>query len=192
MRALSRAGAMVALGVAAIAAIVLVVGPGGGDQPPAPAGRAGSVWVRPPVDPTLDYRDPTAVCLRFADTVYRRDARTDSGPPAAYRRAMAYLTGELAAAVSAQPEGRDPQWSTWWAHQAATDPTVAAAVADGDVQPADTATESYRAAHVTVTAVGADGWRGPAEQRLVLCTLRAEAGRWRVERYQISEPPGAS
>src|SRR5688572_27098154 len=99
MRALPRTGALVAVGVAVLAAAVLVIGRGGGDQPPAPAGPAGLDWVRPPVDPALDYRDPTAVCLRFADTVYRRDTRTDSGPQAAYRRAMAYLTGELAAAV---------------------------------------------------------------------------------------------
>jgi hypothetical protein len=66
------------------------------------------------------------------------------------------------------------------------------AVADGDVQPADAATESYRAAHVTVAPVGADGWRGPTEQRLVLCALRADDGAWRVERYQISDPPGTS
>lgn len=192
MRALPRTAAIVALGVAVLAAVVLLVAPGDDDQLPAPAGPTRLDWVHPPDDPTVDYRDPTAVCLRFADTVYRRDARTDSGPQAAYRRAMAYLTIELAAAVAVQPEGRDPQWSTWRAHEAATDPTVVPAVGDGDVQPADTANGAYRAAHVTITAVGVDGWRGPTEQRLVLCTLRADAGQWRVERYQISEPPGVS
>jgi hypothetical protein len=192
MRALPRTAVPVAVGVAVLAAVVLVVDPGGDDSPPAPASPTGPSLVRPPIDPNLDYRDATAVCLRFADTIHRRDARTDSGPQAAYRRAMAYLTGELATAVAAQPEGRDPQWSTWRTHQVATDPTVAPAVADGDVQPADTVTESYRAAHVILTPVGADGWRGPAEQQLVLCTLRADAGRWRIEQYQVTEPPGVS
>jgi hypothetical protein len=132
------------------------------------------------------------VCLRFAAAVYRRDTRTDTSAQDAYRRAMAYTTAALAAAVAAQPAGRDPDWGTWRAHQATTDPTVAAAVTDGDAQPVDTATESYRAAHVDVTPVGTDGWRGPPQQRLVLCTLRLNGGGWRVERYQISDLPDAS
>lgn len=189
MRALPHTGAAVALGVAVLAAVGLVVGGNGGDEPPTPADRTAVPSVSPPVDPDQDYTDPTAVCLSFADTVHRHDTRTDTSAQAAYRRAMAYATAELAAAVAAQPEARDHQWPTWRSHQAATAPTVVAAVADGDVQPADTATNAYRVAHVSLTPVGVDGWRGPTQQRLVLCTLRRDSGGWRVERYQITDTP---
>ena len=106
----TRTGAVVALGVAVLAAAGLVVGGNGGDEPPAPADRTAVQSVSPPVDPDQDYTDPTAVCLSFADTVHRHDTRTDTSAQAAYRRAMAYATAELAAAVAAQPEARDHQW----------------------------------------------------------------------------------
>jgi hypothetical protein len=197
MRALPRPGvawlAVAAVAAAGIAVAVLAVASDGGGAP-AGAGPTGSptrpvpAAVSPPTDPGLDYRDPSAVCVRFADAVYRRDTRTDPSPQAAYRRATAYLTAELAAAVAAQPEGRDAQWTTWRAHQAATSPTVTEVAVDGDARPADTANESYRDARVTLTPVGVDGWRGPAEEHLVLCTLRRDdVGRWRVERYQVSD-----
>lgn len=200
MRALPRPGAawlaVAAVAAAGIAVAVLAVASDVGstpsdtapvDSPTRPAPAA----VSPPTDVGLDYRDPSAVCLRFADAVYRRDTRTDPGPQAAYRRATAYLTAELAAAIAARPEGRDPQWTTWRVHHAATNPTVTEAVADGDARPADTANESYRDAHVTLTPVGADGWRGPAEEHLVLCTLRRDDDHgWRVERYQVSDLSG--
>ena len=194
MRALPRVGAMVALAVAVAAAavLVLVAGRSPGGEPTGAASPSVLRSVSPPTDPGLDYRDPTAVCLRFADAVYRRDARADASPQAAYRRAMAYLTGELAGEVATQTDGRDSQWSTWRAHGAATDPTVIAAVADGDVQPADSAHQSYRVAEVRLTPVGADGWRGPAEQHFVLCTLRVDPQGWRVEGYQLADGPGTS
>jgi len=193
MAAFPRAGAMLALAVAVAAAVPLVVsGPGcSGEQSHAGiASPTVPALVNPPVDPGLDYRDPTAVCLRFADAVYRRDTRTDTSPQTAYRRAMSYVTGELAGAVAAQPDGRDPQWAQWRTNGAATDPTVTAAVAEGDVQPSDTAHHSYRVAEVRLTPIGANGWRGPTEQHFVLCTLRADSQRWRVESYQLADGPG--
>ncbi|GLI00912.1 hypothetical protein [Phytohabitans aurantiacus] len=185
MRAMPRVAAMVALCVAVLAAAGLVLGGRGADSS-VPPERTLAASVSPPTDPATDYREPTAVCLAFAGAVYRRDTRIDTGAQDAYRRAMAYATGELAAAVAAQPPGRAPNWATWRAHQATTVPTATAAVADG--QPADTTYESYRAVRVSVAPVGVDGWRGPIEQRLVLCTLRRDGGDWRVEGYQISEP----
>jgi len=185
---------MVALTVAVAAAAVLVFvgGRSRGDEPTTAGTASPTVLasVSPPPDLGLDYRDPTAVCLRFAAAVYQRDTRTDASPQAAYRRAMAYTTGELAAAVAAQPDGRDPQWATWRAHGAASDPTVTAAVPDGDVQPADTANQSYRVVEVSLTPVGADGWRGSTEQHFVFCTLRADPQGWRVERYELADGPG--
>jgi len=200
MRALPRPGAawIAFAGVAAAGATVAVFAAAGsfGGAPAAPGDAVGPARppaADPPTDSGLDYRDPTAVCLRFADAVYRRDTRTDAGPQAAYRRAAAYLTGELAAAVAAAPEGRDPQWATWRAHHAATNPAVTELTADGDARPADTSNESYRDAKVTVTPVGSDGWHGPTSEHLVLCTLRRDdRGRWRVEQYQISDQPGAA
>ncbi len=197
VRAMPRPGvawlAVAGVAAAGITVAVVAVAANRGDTP-VDGDRAGrpAAWpsVSPPTDPTLDYRDPTAVCLRFADAVYRRDTRTDTGPQAAYRRATAYTTGDLAAAVAAQPDGRDPHWSTWRAHRAATDPTVTAAVPDGDVQPADTTNQSYRVAQVTLTAAGTDGWRGPTEQHFVFCTLRGDPHGWRVERYQLADGSG--
>ena len=194
MRALPRPGAawLAVAGVAAAGIAVAVLAVAGDNAPavsdlPAGTGPTGAS-VSPPSDPGLDYHDPTAVCLRFADAVYRRDTRTDTSAQAAYRRAAAYLTPELAAAVAAQPDGRDAQWTTWRAHRAATSPTVSAVAPDGDARPADTSNEAYRDAWVTLTPVGADGWRGRPETHLVQCTLRRdERGGWRVEQYQVSD-----
>lgn len=188
MRATPRTAATV-LAVAVLAAAVLVAGTSD-DQPPAPAGPIRLWPVSPPTESGMDYGDPTTVCVRFADAVHRRDTRTDAGPTDAYRRAMAYATGDLAAAVAAQPPGRDPDWVAWRAHRAATDPTVSPTAAGGDVRPADTTVGAHRAARVVFTAVGVDGWRGPTQRRLVLCTLRRDVGGWRVDRYDIVDLAG--
>ena len=142
---------------------------------------------KPPVDATTDYRNPAEVCLRFAAAVYRRDTTTDSGPGDAYRRAAAYMTGELAAAVAAQAHAeRDASWNRWRAHRGFTDPTVVPLV--DEEQPADTVREAYRAASVTVAPVGRDGWRGPVERHAVYCILHGDdQKRWRVADYDVSD-----
>jgi hypothetical protein len=187
MRALPRMGAT-ATAVAVAAALVLLLRPAGCDRQPSAvnAEATPAPSVSPPTDPSTDYRDPTTVCLRFAAAVYRRDAGTDPSAQAAYRRAMAYATGRLAAAVTAQPDRSDAQWSTWRAHRAATDPTVTNVV-DADEQPADGVADAYRAAQVTLTPVGVDGWRGPTEVNLVYCTLHRDSGGWRVAHYDLGE-----
>lgn len=186
MRALPRTGAAAAA-VAITASAVLLLWPSGGqDQPAAPGAASARPSVSPPTDPGTDYRDPAAVCLRFAAAVYRRDTAADASAQAAYRRAMAYATGELATAVAAQPDATDAQWTQWQAHRAATDPAVTAVV-DADEQPADGVTNAYRAARVTVTPAGADGWRGPTETHLVYCILHRDGGGWRVADYTISD-----
>jgi hypothetical protein len=148
--------------------------------------------VAAPTQPGVDYTDPATVCVRFADAVYRHDTRTDTDAQAAYRRAAAYVTAELATVIAAQPPGRDPQWAHWSAHRAATAPTVIATTPTGDTQPTDTPTQTYRSAEVTVTPVGVDGWHGTPQTHLVFCTLRREPDGWRIEQYSLTDLPGPS
>lgn len=190
MRALdrTRAGRMVAM-TAAVAMSMLA---GCGNPPrsslPAPTDTVAPLpSVSAPTDPRADYRDPTAVCLRFAAAVYRRDTRTDRSAQDAYRRATAYATAELAAAVAALPAGRDPQWSTWQAHHAATDPTATTAGSDDPPAAGDGA--AHRAASVMLTPVGADGWRGPTETHVVYCQLRHDQSGWRIDHYDLGGTP---
>jgi hypothetical protein len=188
MRALPRTAA-VATAVVAAVALVLLLRPTSGDQERVgvPADRSPVPSLSPPTDAGTDYRDPTTVCLRFAATVYRRDARVDPSAQAAHRRAMAYATSGLATDVAAQPDRSDPQWSTWQAHRVTTDPTATNEV-HADEQPADGVVNAYRAARVTFTPVGEDDWRGPVETYLVYCTLALDpSGAWRVARYDLDE-----
>ncbi|MEV4212588.1 hypothetical protein [Micromonospora sp. NPDC049662] len=187
MRALPRAAA-VATVVAVIAALALLLRPGGGDErPPTDAtGPSPTPSVSPPTDPGTDYQDPTQVCLRFAGALYRHDTGIDASAQAAHRRATAYTTGRLASAVDAQPDRADAQWSTWRTHRAATEPAVANVI-DADEQPADGPVDAYRAARVTFTPVGADGWRGPTEAQVVYCVLHRDDGGWRVAHYDLDD-----
>ncbi|MEN3308872.1 MAG: hypothetical protein V7603_5074 [Micromonosporaceae bacterium] len=189
MRALPRTG-VAATTVAVTAAMVLLLWPTGGRDQPAVHGAASArPSVSPPTDPNTDYRNPGAVCLRFAAAVYRRDTAADPSAQTAYRRAMAYATGELATALAAQPDAIDTQWAQWQAHRVSTEPAVTAVV-DADGQPADGVADAYRAARATVTPVGADRWRGPTEVHLVHCTLHRDGGGWRIAGYDLSDGSG--
>ncbi len=159
--------------------------------PGVPAGSAPAGNLAAVADPGIDYRDPARVCQGFAAALYRRDTTSDRGPTGAYRRAAAaYGSVELIAAVAGQPDGRDPDWGQWAAHRAVADPT-ASGLSVGDGQPADTSVDAYRAAVVTVTPIGRDGWRGPTARTTVYCTLRASDGRWRVAGYNLGAAPPA-
>ncbi|SNT65699.1 hypothetical protein SAMN05421812_12542 [Asanoa hainanensis] len=188
MRALPRTAAVATAVVVVVAAMALVLGPGGVDDRPPTAATEPSPTplVSPPTDPGADYGDPTQVCLRFAGALYRHDTGIDASARAAQQRAMAYATGRLASAVDAQPDRSDAQWSTWQSHRAVTDPT-AANVIDADEQPADGPVDAYRAARVTFTPVGADGWYGPAETWVVFCVLHRDEGGWRVAHYDLDD-----
>lgn len=169
-----------------------VRGAGAGAGGPSTVGSPTRPAADPPVDPNVDYADPTTVCLHFATAIHRHDTRTDAGPSTAYRHAMAYATTELVTALALHPDRQSPQWIIWRVHRASTDPIATVGVDEGDVQPADTAGMAYRMADVRFTPVGVDGWRGPTEHRLVFCTLRRNLDGWRVERYQINGARGVN
>ena len=135
----------------------------------------------PPTDPGADYGDPGAVCRAFSAALYSADTTRDSGPGEAYLRAAVYMNGALAAqSAGAQRDGR---WDTWRSHDARLDTRVAA-YADVHAEP-DSSVTAYRAQKVSTTPVGADGWRGWAEDNLIYCTLSHGASGWRVSDYVI-------
>jgi len=142
----------------------------------------------PAADPSVDYRDPDAVCTAFITAVHTRDPATDAGPLDSWRRAAPYMTGELHAAAIGH-SGPDGRWPLLVEHGART--RVELAPYAGDAH-ADDATQPRRVRVVTVTPVGANGWRGPADRFVLACRLAPDAAGWRVAGYDIEPLGGGS
>ncbi|WP_189050422.1 hypothetical protein [Micromonospora sonchi] len=136
------------------------------------------------IDPSVDYRDPSAVCAAFAAAVHRLDTTVDRDPADAYQRATAYLDATSAAALaSSGPMRRTPLWQEWTSHRAYIKVRVGPYA--GDALPSDTADQRQAAALVAVRPVGRDGWRGPIERHTVTCVLRPAMGGWRISEYEV-------
>ncbi len=179
-------------GAVALGWLAVLGGCGPAARPPSPPAPWPSSPSAPwpaslPPDAGRDEPDPSAVCARFTDAVFRADTVADAGPADAYRRAAAYTTAQLAAAFTAPPRG-SARWTVWRRHEAAIDPVVTTVPA-ADGQPVDGVREAYRAAQAVLTPTGRDGWRGPTERYVVFCTLHAEGGRWRIAGYDIAAGP---
>lgn len=164
--------------------LTLAAGCSGGPEQ-APATTPSATTTGPPVDGAVDYEDPGAVCGAFARAVYVRDTTVDRSPADSYLRTRPVVEDALYRSALAQLHtGRgDPRWTEWRNHRARTQVTVRPFVGDDQVDGDDTAERSVQA---TVVPVGRDGWRGPAENLSVACTLRRTGGRWLVSDYAVS------
>jgi hypothetical protein len=169
---------LVLLAIAAVAAACASgCSPASPPSAPVPSATAAAA------DPAVDYRDPERVCRAFAAALHRADTTVDGGPDEAYRRATAYMDARLAAAVAAQPPvPQTPQWQQWAAHGVFLDVQVGPYA--GDALPPATEGVQHHAAVVTAWPIGRDGWRGPAQRRTVVCTLRIGDAGWRVAGYE--------
>ncbi|TCB89431.1 hypothetical protein E0H26_27880 [Micromonospora zingiberis] len=136
------------------------------------------------VDPSVNYRDPYAVCAAFAVAVHRVDTAVDRDRADVYRRAAMYLDARLAATVVDQDSARQtPQWQELVHHRAYTEVQLGPYV--GDALPPDTAEQRHVGALVTVQPIGRDGWRGPLVRHTVVCGLRPSTVGWRISEYEI-------
>lgn len=183
-----RAGPLAAVLLAAAGCAATPAGGVPAETHPSTAPSAQSTTTAPAVTPPrvagYDYADPADVCRRFVAAFYSTDTTRDTGPGDAFTRAAAYATGTLAGQSTAA--SRDGRWDVWAGHRARLDVQVRS---QPDMHPEpDSSVEAYRAARVTATPVGADGWQGWTERSIVHCTLRAgdsgEPG-WRVAHYDV-------
>lgn len=179
---------------AATAAVVLFTAAGCGARPAAqpekPAAEpsfAPPAVVQPVVPPRaagFDYADPSQVCARFAAAFFSSDTTRDAGPGDAFARASVYATRQLAAQRGAADH--DGRWETWTAHRVRLEVHVEP---QPEMHPEpDSSVEAFRGVRVTVTAVGADGWRDWTDHSVMYCTLRSgDSGQpgWRVAHYEI-------
>ncbi|MFK3984488.1 hypothetical protein ACI2K4_29455 [Micromonospora sp. NPDC050397] len=151
---------------------------------PQPRPQASATPAPLAVDPSVDYRDPSAVCEAFAIAAHRIDTAVDQGPADAYQRTAAYLDATLAAAATVRDSVRQtPQWQEWALHGASTDVQIGPYA--GDALPPDTAEQQHRTVLITSQPVGREGWRGPLERHTVVCTLRLTTVGWRISDYEI-------
>jgi hypothetical protein len=172
---------LVAAGVAAAIAVTLpdrqAPGPSGGPTPP--AGTATPSVPAPGHE--VDLGDPAAVCEAFAVALFIVDSATDASPAAAYRRAAAYTTLELAVALM-NPVRRLPAWEEPAAHRGRID----AGLGDyaGEPPPGRAGT-AHHAAVVTTTPTGTGGWAGRSRRHIVYCTLTRTGRQWQVAEYDL-------
>jgi hypothetical protein len=134
-----------------------------------------------PASPTGAALDPVPgqACQRFAAALFSADTTTDTGPGDATRRAAAYTTPPIAARMLDSVQ--DGRWGTWQAHQARLQ-TVVTAYTDPE-QPPDGGTAAYRAARVSASPVGRDGWHGWTQNTIVYCTLTVTSSGWLVSGF---------
>lgn len=173
LRGVVRFGVLVGLAVVAAAFAVTVVLPTGtAPQPPAASPSPGPTWAPASPDPAVDLRDADAVCRGFAAALFTTAAI--DGPHDPYRRAAAYTTTGLAAALTAE-QGRRP-WSP--PRRDSTDePKVDSYI--GDHLVPDTDQVAHRAAVVTAT-----GTQAGQQRHIVYCTLHQTGAVWRVAAYE--------
>ncbi|MET8865634.1 hypothetical protein ABZW11_22075 [Nonomuraea sp. NPDC004580] len=111
------------------------------------------------LDPaSIDQRDADAVSTAVLTAMWSVDTTTDHDQRDAALRAAGWLSPEYLAELRDGPQvGTDAAWATWAAHRART----RASLTEGrDTRPPDTATQADRQWQLTVTPIGADGWRG--------------------------------
>jgi hypothetical protein len=175
--------AVLLLAGAVVAAIAVTLpdrpapGPSGGQTPP--AGTATPSVPAPGHE--VDLGDPAAVCEAFAVALFTIDSATDASPAAAYRRAAAYTTSRLAAALM-NPVRRLPAWAEPAAHRGRIDAELGDYA--GEPPPGRAGTAHY-AAVVTTTPTGTDGGTGRPRRRIVYCTLTRSGRQWQVAEYDL-------
>lgn len=133
-------------------------------------------------DPTLDYRDATAVCGAFSRTAYTVDATVDRHPDDAFLRSRPYVSERFYADVVEGPRGRvGVRWQALVAHRATVTVELQPFIGDNPGFRPDPRAASVFA---VTTAVGRDGWQGPVERYAVHCTLVTDVdGDLRVDAY---------
>lgn len=149
---------------------------------PLPRGAAGAPAGGLPAGATLTSPDPDTAAAAALTVYYGADTTLDTTPADASRRALPWLTGQLAAATRAYQPRAAPGavWNAWAAHHAHLKVRVTRAYDDGG--PAGTPTRVYRQELVTLTPRGRDGWAGTPVTWTDFLTLTrpTAAGGWRI------------
>lgn len=170
----------------------------GGTIPPSSAPRFGTP--SPPPAPvagagpggggfgSVDRSNPTAVAAAAVTTAFTSNARTDTGPFDATRRALIWYTpvaaGKVLAAAPTGPVGAE--WLTWTAHQVAT--TVGVSIDHDAGAPPDTAVAADRQLQVSVTPHGAGGYTTRPDVYQCFVTLtRTGGGPWQVAGLEVTQ-----
>ncbi|MCA2180947.1 hypothetical protein LDL08_32680 [Nonomuraea glycinis] len=112
--------------------------------------------------------------------MWRIDTTTDSDQRDAVLRAAGWLSPAYLADLRAGSQvGTDAAWTGWAAHHARTEPSL---IAGRDQRQPDTATHADRQWRLTVTPIGADGWRGRPLTMTVFVALQRDrrSAPWRV------------
>lgn len=125
----------------------------------------------------VDRSNPDAVAQTAVRLMYQVDARRDRGFSDGLARAGPLLTPDYARNAGTAPIRPSAQWQEWAAHQVHTEVTVDQSPED---HPPDTGQLARRAYEVTTTPVGADQWRGPAQNSVDLVTLTRAGTGWQV------------
>ncbi|MFB9475763.1 hypothetical protein ACFFR3_40265 [Nonomuraea salmonea] len=133
------------------------------------------------LDPaSIDQRDADTVSTAVLTAMWSVDTTTDHDQRDAALRAAGWLSPEYLAELRDGPQvGTDAAWATWAAHRART----RASLTEGrDTRPPDTATQADRQWQLTVTPIGADGWRGEplAMTAFVALERPKRSAPWRV------------
>ncbi|GAB2938565.1 hypothetical protein GCM10027203_45000 [Nonomuraea fastidiosa] len=129
---------------------------------------------------SIDQRDADAVGTAVLTTMWTVDTTVDRDQRDAALRAAGWLSPEYLAELRDGPQpGTDAAWTTWAAHRARTRPTL---TEGSDTRPPDTATHADRQWQLTVTPIGADGWRGRPLVMTAFVSLqrRGSGAPWRV------------
>jgi len=112
--------------------------------------------------------------------MWRIDTTTDRDQRDAVLRAAGWLSPAYLADLRAGSQvGTDAAWTGWAAHRARTEPSL---IAGRDQRQPDTATHADRQWRLTVTPIGADGWRGRPLTMTVFVALQRDrrSAPWRV------------
>jgi hypothetical protein len=173
---------LVAAAVAAAIAVTLSDrrAPARSGDPATPAGTGRGPVPAPGEE--VDLADPAGVCEAFAVALFTIDTAADADPAAAHRRAAAYATPGLAAALILAPARRLPAWAELAAHRGRIDAEVGDYA--GEPPPARTGT-AHHAAVVTTTPTGAGGWTGRSHRHIVYCTLARTGPQWQIAAYDL-------
>ena len=133
-----------------------------------------------PAPRKIDQRDADAVSAAVLTTMWRIDTTTDRDQRDAVLRAAGWLSPAYLADLRAGSQvGTDAAWTGWAAHRARTEPSL---IAGRDQRQPDTATHADRQWRLTVTPIGADGWRGRPLTMTVFVALQRDrrSAPWRV------------
>jgi hypothetical protein len=167
-----------------------VTGPGPATPPGgasgAPTGPASAPWPRSarpanpvPAPTSASTATASGAALGAVRAWTSSDTDVDHDPADTARRAAAWLTADLAAALSAADPTGSPgaSWTSWERHHAYLRVAVALS---GDDHPADTATSAIREVLVQAVPVGRDGWRGSPVRQVEMVTLQHTGHGWRA------------